>query len=214
MADPTTVSEIVVTAPVTFGHRQIGDFTAQVMVEEDHTDELTVTDHPVEQGATISDHAFKNPARLTVVAGWSNSSFSAALSEGKNIRDRFNAGGITGAFKALTGAHYVRDIYARFLKMQATRLPITVTTGKRKYRNMLITSLATTTTTATENSLIVVVGLREVILVQTQATTVPPRENQANPAQTADTTNAGNKQANPAKAANAKSLLQTLLGAF
>lgn len=164
--------------------RKISDFTAQVTVREDHTDDLTVTDQPVEQGAQISDHAFKVPARLTLLVGWSDSSDQSQ------------------------GDDYTRAIYARLLALQLTREPFSVTTGKREYENMLITSLGTTTTEDTEHALIATIGLREINIVQTQTTTVPPRENQADPEKTADTTNAGTKQAVPAQSANAKSLLQ------
>ena len=48
--------------------RAIGDFIAEVTVKEQHRDEMTITSHPVETGAAITDHAFKNPAQLTIMA--------------------------------------------------------------------------------------------------------------------------------------------------
>lgn len=170
--------------------RKIADFTAQVTVEEDHEDDLAITKHPVEQGAPITDHAYKEPARLRLVVGWSNS----------------------GDGSSEQGDDYVRAIYARLLELQKTREPFSVTTGKRQYSNMLFASLGTTTTQETENSLIVVASLQEVIIVQTQAVTVPPRDVQANPEETADTTNAGSKQAVPAKSANKTALNALVTG--
>lgn len=182
--------------------RKIGDFTAQVTVSEQHEDDLTVTDHPVERGAAITDHAFKNPARLVLVVGWSNSTKAALVS---TIQTLF-----TGGLQAAASSDYVRTIYNKLLKLQADREPFTVTTGKRTYQNMLITSLSTTTDAATENSLIVTIQMREVIIVETQAVTVPPRDVQANPEQTAATSDTGTKQAVPAKSAN-KTALKGLL---
>ena len=49
------------------------DFVAQVTIEESHRDETHITEHPVEQGANIADHAFDMPASLTVRYAWSNS---------------------------------------------------------------------------------------------------------------------------------------------
>lgn len=170
--------------------RRIGDFTAQVTVNEGHVDEVRTTDHPVERGAAITDHAFKEPARLALVVGWSNS----------------------GSAGALQGADFVRSMYARLLKLQAAREPFEVTTGKRQYKNMVITSLATDTDATTENALICIIGLREIIIVQTQTTTVPPRDVQAAPQETAETTNAGTKQAVPAKSANKTSLNALVTG--
>jgi len=164
--------------------RKIGDFTAQVTVEEAHEDDLSITKHPVEQGAPITDHAYKEPARLHLIVGWSNS----------------------GDGSSQQSDDYVRAVYARLLALQATREPFSVTTGKREYKNMLFASLSTTTTEATENALIVNAALQEVIIVQTQTVTVPPRDVQANPEQTADTEDAGSKQAVPAKSANKTAL--------
>lgn len=169
--------------------RKFADFTAQVTVSEAHQDDVTLTDHPVERGSPITDHAYKNPASLTLVVGWSNSSLAGAT----------------------MGRSYVQIIYERLLKLQAAREPFDVTTGKRKYSNMVIVSLATETDEKTENVLIVSVGLREVIIVRTQAVNiVPAREVQAEPAKTAETSEAGTKQAVPAPNANVTALKRLL----
>lgn len=151
--------------------RSIGGFTADVTIAEEHTDELTITEHPVEQGASISDHAFKNPVRVVIRVGYSNSSEKA--------------GG---------DADYMRAQYKNFLTLQATRKPFTITTGKRQYSNMLIQSLGTTTDQSTENALLLTVTCREVIIVSTQATTVPPADQHASPQKTAPTTSTGTVQ--------------------
>lgn len=166
--------------------RSFGGFTAMVTVDEGHTDTLTITEHPVEQGAAITDHAFKNAAELTLNVGWSDS--------GEN-----NDVGVA-------------EIYAQLLELQASREPFDVTTGKRNYKDMLIASLVTFTDEKTENALMVQVGLRQVIIVQTQTVTVPPREVQAEPQKTAETTNTGTKQAVPAKNANQSALKQIVGG--
>jgi hypothetical protein len=49
------------------------DIKAQATVKEIHNDELEVTEHPVEVGAMISDHAFKRPVELVLEIAWSNS---------------------------------------------------------------------------------------------------------------------------------------------
>lgn len=53
--------------------RSFGPFVADVVLREVHTDTLTVTDQPVEQGASMTDHAFKRPAELVIEMMWSNS---------------------------------------------------------------------------------------------------------------------------------------------
>lgn len=179
--------------------RSLNDFTAQVTIEEVHTDELEITEHPVEKGASITDHAFKRPARLVLSLGWSNSKTYLGLAK--------------DVLGLLTGNQLedVRAVYAKLLTLQEKREPFTVTTGKRTYENMLFASLATTTDQKSEESLFVTATLQQIITVQTQTTTVPPSENQASPQKTADTTKAGTKQPVAAKAVN-ESILHKAIG--
>lgn len=151
--------------------RSIAGIVPNLVVEETHNDELTITDHPIEQGAAISDHAFKNPAQVNVRYGWSNSS---------------------GFFDI--GSPSPDDVYKQLLALQATREPFDMVTGKRRYRNMLFKSLAVTTDATSENSLMVTATLRQVIIVQTTTTTLQPTAVQATPEKTAETDNNGTKQ--------------------
>ncbi|MEM5419635.1 phage baseplate protein [Paraburkholderia ferrariae] len=152
----------------------MGSFSLYVTLEERHHDELVITDHPVEQGAAISDHAYKKPSELTMTIGWSNSNLSSIAS--------FQFG------------NYSRSTYQDLLDLQKSRTPFDVSTGKRKYSNMLIQSLDTTTDAKTENSLIVTLHCREVIIVQTTTTQLQPSENHALPQKTAPMANTGVKQ--------------------
>lgn len=152
----------------------MGSFHLYVTIDERHHDELVITDHPVEQGASISDHAYKKPAELTLTVGWTNSSIAAITS--------------------LRMSGYVAFAYKTLLQLQAMRTPFSISTGKRKYQNMLIQSLDTTTDAKTENSLIVTMHCREVIIVQTTTTQLQPAANMSSPQKTAAIANAGTKQ--------------------
>ena len=125
----------------------------------------------VEQGADVTDHSFKAPARLTIDIGYSNSSTQAEADP-----------------------NYVNDQYANFLALQATRQTFDVITGKRNYTSMVITMLHTTTDQATENALFLTVKMRELIIVDTQTVSVPPNANQASPQDTGATTSTGTQQ--------------------
>lgn len=165
--------------------RTLGPIIAQAVLEEKHVDELQVTDHPVEQGAQISDHAFMRPAEVTLQYGWSPSTLSSAI------------GSINVLSPNLLGGN-LQDIYQKLLDLQASRIPFTITTGKRQYENMLIRSISETTNEKTENVLMVTVTCRAIFIVQTQATTLPPKTRQAKPKKTAQTAPKGTKQAVPA----------------
>lgn len=157
--------------PVLFRQRNIGGFIADVTVSEQHVDELAITDHPVEQGAAVTDHAFKRPSVVVIEAGFSDASYAA-----------------------LGDPNYVNDIYDAFLTLQASRQPFDVVTGKRAYSNMLFQRISTRTDEKTENALFLTCECREIILVNTQTVALPNADAQKNPEVTAPTQNGGAMQ--------------------
>jgi uncharacterized membrane protein len=178
--------------------RSMGGFTAQVVLREVHTDELEITDQPVEQGARITDHAYKRPQEVCIECGWSNSPQNIGLMSGLIGAATGTIGGIASI---LTGnsLDQIRDIYAKLVALQDSREPFDVQTGKREYKNMLIKSLVTTTDKETENSLFVTAILREVIIVKTQVLTIgADQEDQAEPEDTMPPVDEGEKQPNSA----------------
>lgn len=130
-------------------HRN-GRIVAQVTVSEDHDDDLIITEHPVQAGAAINDHAFKRPAELRVQIGFSNAYASD-----------YNLGS-------------VKAIYEQILALQATRLPFRVYTARRIYNNMLVASLRTHTDARLEFSLLADIAFKEVVLVNTSVIAVSP----------------------------------------
>lgn len=147
--------------------RNLGGIVANVTMEELIIDELEITQHPVQSGATISDHAFKKPTRITVRALWSDN----------------------GGFLSLA------EIYQALLALQEAFVPFTVVTGKRSLDNMMFKSLAETNDKETENILSITAIFEEVIIVNVETTTLAPRADQANPGTTDANANAGAKSA-------------------
>ena len=165
----------------------IGGIEIQATLEEQYSDALQITEHPVERGAAITDHAYKRPSEVVIRCGWSNSSTDS----------------LVGAAQALFSGQmsmsdYVSDVYSQLLALQEKREPITITTSRRQYEDMLIVGLNVTTDVKTSNVLMVSVTLRQVIIVSTQATTLPPRTDQANPEDTAEIEQRGIVQPVPA----------------
>jgi hypothetical protein len=157
--------------------RAIGQIFADVTVEENHRDEVIITQHPVEGGGVITDHAYKRPAELEIRCGFSNSS-----------------AGYVG---------YVQEQYRALLGLQLARQPFTVYTGKRRYQNMLTRGLSVVTDPHSENILMASVALQEIVIVSTQTTgagqsgSAAPGANgdQADPASTGSVTNSGSVEA-------------------
>lgn len=161
-------------SPVLFVQHSIGGFIADVTVEEDHVDELSITEFPVEQGAAITDNSYKMPAQLRITCGYSNSSIAS--------------GG---------DPNYVNAVYAQFLQLQANRQPFDVFTSKRVYQNMLIRRLHTQTNKDWANAMLLDVEMREIIIATTQTVTVPPASDMKNPQDTAATTSSGSRSLQP-----------------
>lgn len=164
------MSDIATISP----RRMVGTIVADVTIEEQGTDDLAITQHPVEQGAAITDHAYKQPSQVTLRLGWSNSSAGAQ-----------------------GNSDYVRNMYQKLLDLQAGRVPFDIVTGKRKYTSMLAASVAQTTDEASEYSLFVTLRCQQIIIVSTQTTQVPDASVQASPQDTAATQDAGTQQPTP-----------------
>lgn len=178
----------------------LAPLVAQAYVEEVHNDELEITEHPIEQGAAISDHAYKKPSEVVIRCGWSNSPSSAGSLVSQAVGVGATLGGGVGraigilasASQTLNAAqsllkgndqNQVKDIYDRLLAIQVSRIPFDLLTGKRAYRNMMFRSLRVDSNSETENSLIVVAHCREVLIVSTRVISVPASAQQ-NPEKT------------------------------
>lgn len=179
------------------GNKQIGSVTISAIVEEVYTDDVVVTDHPVETGAPVNDHAYAMPPQIVMKCGWSNADYSALL--GSSVVQFDNSDSMS------TGT-YIDAIYSQLLAIQKARQPIDVVTTRRRYASMLLKNLSVVTDAKTSQSLMLTATLKKVNIVSTQATTLPPRQNQANPAVTAETQNAGAKSAVPATPASGGSV--------
>lgn len=166
---------------------QIGTISVDAALEEIGTDLLQVTEHPVEAGANITDHAFYRPAELVMHCGWTNAKGALSLLTGGIGGNQTFSGG------SLVKDDFVSSIYSQLLALQQSLQPFTVVTTIRSYNNMVITSLALTRDQKTAQALFITVTMRQIITVSTSSATLAPAANQANPASTSQITNYGNQ---------------------
>jgi len=124
----------------------VATITADAVLEEHGDDQLVITEQPVEAGATISDHAYKLPARLELEYGWAGGS-------------QQNTG---------NDPAFLKGLYQQLLGLQTSRTLCTVYTGKRIYTNMLIQGIALRTEKETENILLVRLAMQEILIATTQ----------------------------------------------
>lgn len=156
--------------------RALAGITADAVVEEKHTDTLIITEHPVEEGAVVADHAYKLPAEVTLTYVWSGGS-------NQNVNG---------------DSTFLRALYQQLLSLQVNRTLFTIITGKRDYDNMLLQNVYVTTDRKTENSLQVVAVCREIILTRTQIVQLTPAAQQLLPNKTAPVVNQGDVNLGPA----------------
>lgn len=177
--------------------RKIDLLVPDVIISEKHQDTLEITEHPVEIGAEIADHAYKRPAELTMEVGFSG---------GGSLLDFWDTSNV-----GLSMGLSPEETYQKILDLQSSRQPFDVITGKRQYSNMLIRAIEVTTDKASENVLMAVLTLRELNMTQTETVTVSSQQNMKEGATTTGVSNTGVKNARPVENV---SLLQRISGWF
>ncbi|QLO42305.1 hypothetical protein HV198_09150 [Citrobacter freundii] len=163
--------------------RKIGLIIPSVVVSEKHSDTLEITEHPVEIGAAVADHAYKRPSEVVMEVGFAG---------GGSLLDFVDTSSI-----GLSLGLSPQETYQELLDLQSSRIPFDVVTGKRLYSNMLIRALEVNTEKATENVLSAVLTLREVLITQTQQITVANKSDMKDGASTSAVANAGTKTTKP-----------------
>jgi len=176
LAEPIT---IVPLRPV----RKIGSINVNVVLTENTNDTLTITRQPVQQGASITDHAYKEPTVISMTAYFKSNSLSNVIT---NVDPKSLIDSVSSSLNLLA------KIYKDLLELQSSRVPFDVITPKRIYRNMLMAALSQTTDKATENCLKVDMTFQEIIIVKLSTTQVS-RIAQKIAAVTGKTENAGKK---------------------
>jgi hypothetical protein len=175
--------------------RNIAGIIPDCTISERHVDELEITDHPVETGSPVSDHAFVKPFELVMRVAWSDS---------KDLASLVNAA-VQGSFPAT-----VKDVYKQLRDLQQSLQAFSVVTGKRQYTDMLMKRLQVITERETENVLMVEATFRQIIQVSTQvqsrsALSANPA-NQASPQDTAAPVATGSVQLSPANSSAASTI--------
>ena len=147
--------------------RSLGGLTFTVVISEAEKQTAKLTDYPVEDGVSYSDHVILAPREVTVQVG-------------------------QGVDEAETDP---RDKLDKLRELMEAREPIELYTGKSYYKSMIITSISQTTDAKTETVLIASVTLREVRIAHTQAAAVPVlKQKQKQPKKTVASTKRGTQQ--------------------
>lgn len=135
----------------------IGGFFFDAFLQIDHESSLTITSHPVETGASISDHAFVNPALLTMQIGMSDAAEALSV-------DQFTQ----GPTRSVTA-------YQVLLELQRLRIPMQVMTRLKIYKNMLIETISVPDDYTTVYGLKATVVMKEVLVATVQTVKISAR---------------------------------------
>lgn len=143
----------------------IGGWFFDAFLRSTHTSRLTITEHPVQTGAALTDHAFLQPKELTMEIGMSD------------VATGLVPGQFTGGWSRSVQAFKVLQ------ELQALRVPLQVHTRLGLYQNMLIEEISAPDDFTTLYGLRCTVTLREIIVAQVRTVKIsakPAVTNQAN----------------------------------
>lgn len=142
------------------------------VIREEHVSTLRITEHPVQNGASITDHAYQVPSRLTLEIGMSD------------VMDTYIPGQYEGGYDG-------KSVYAyqTFKALQMERVPFTVVTRLDVYENMLIEQIVSPVDNTTPYGLKCIIMLRQIIMAKVSDTTVKSES-----PQTTDKTDTGQSQ--------------------
>lgn len=149
---------------------QITTYFFDAVLRAEHRQELRRTEHPIQSGASIVDHCYLLPARVTLEIGMSD------------VMASFVAGQYSSDPSKSVSA------YQTLLNIQKLRVPITLSTRLNQYSNMVIEHIAAIENHQSRFALRATVSFAQIITAQIATQTTPARPDQTT------ATNAGTKQ--------------------
>jgi len=139
----------------------IDGYIFDAFLKIDHERRLTMTDHPVEEGANITDHAYLEPKAVSMEIGMSDVCSSI----------------VDGQFQERP----TRSIsaFATLERLQEERRRLTINTKLATYKNMLIDTITVPDDYTTMYGMKATVFFREIIVAMTDTVTLPNRTSRA-----------------------------------
>lgn len=137
-----------------------GNYMFDAYFNIEHESDLAITEHPVQTGANISDHAFMKPNILSFEIGMSDvmtdifdSNYNSFSSE---------------ATRSITAYQILRQL-------QSDRIPINVITKLWTYKNMLIETISAIDSNTTAYGLRATVTLKEIFVASVTTVKISER---------------------------------------
>lgn len=159
----------------TYIDTSLGKFIFDAYLNINHESSLTITSHPIQDGANVSDHAYMEPLEVTFEIGMSD-----VMSD------------ISG-FDSFTGDNS-RSVsaYKTLKKLQEERLPIKIVSRLWTYDNMLIENISAPEDKTTTYGLKATVSLKQILVANVTTVKISERP------QKSEETNEGDQKAQEA----------------
>lgn len=140
----------------------VAGYELDVAVNEDHSFESEVTEHPVEIGADIADHVRARPITVTLEGIVSDTPIGALAER----RQQFTL--VNGEAFALPS----EEALAFLLALRDAREPVTIQTSLRSYESMMLQSLQVPRSASNGEALRFTATFVQVVIVTNQRTVV------------------------------------------
>lgn len=158
---------------------------------DSHESTATITEHPVEEGANISDHVRKDLDRVSLEVIVSNTPIVAPKDHTDGVVGDIKSVQLTGPngenlarAQVLVfdgGLGRVRSVYEELLDLMARGVRVTLITSLREYEGMAISAVSPVREAKTGDSLTAGVDLQQMIVVSSEIVAAPePRETRGN----------------------------------
>lgn len=177
------------TKPTSLFYRTSGYFVDSIqfdlIVSEDHSIESTVTEHPVENGATVNDHVRNLPRKGSLTGLVTNYPLKGAPalpqwfldklgSMSRNYLDtmaaqygiRRETGPTAADFEALPRPeNRAANTWTLFKDLMSRKTPVSIITGLEKYTDVVVTKVSTSRSSSTGDALEFRVEFQEIQFV-------------------------------------------------
>ena len=147
----------VSTSQLIYVKTNIGGWFFDAFLRVEHTSKLKITEHPVQTGANVADHAYLESQQLAIEVGMTDV-----------VQSIVNGQFSQGWSRSVTAYKVLRQL-------QASRIPVQVNTRLGIYKNMLVETITTPDTYETQYGLRATVTLKELIVAQVTTVKVSKR---------------------------------------
>ena len=153
------------------GPTLIGDLAIDCTVTETHSATATVTEHPVESGANITDHIRPEPLQLSITGIVSDTPLGS-----KQIQRAIDIGGtsvqVTQQETPTSATGFGRAAWAKLDAIRTAAKPVKVVTRDKTYDSMALVSLSVPKESKTGGALYFTAQFKQVRIVYNRTTRV------------------------------------------